>query len=313
MPRFKNVIIGTETSEDAGAYRIYDNLAIVQTADFITPVVDDPYVYGQIAAANSLSDIYAMGAKPITAINLLMFASCKVPHDYVKPILQGGADKTREAGASLLGGHSVDDLETKYGLSVTGTVEIDKIVRNSTAKVGDVLVYTKPIGIGVLTTAIKADMASPKAIESVSEVMTTLNKAASEAMVEVGVDACTDVTGFGFLGHSYEMAKYSGVGMEIDIDSFTVLDESREFASMGLFPAITYDNIDYVSKHVIFDKKIDEDTQRLLFDPQTSGGLLISVPKEKVDVLMSKLKEKGVKWAQIVGRVNDEAGMIRVS
>lgn len=250
-----------------------------------------------------------MGAKPLTAINLVMFATCRVPMDYLPRILEGGAEKLREAGVSLIGGHTIDDLETKYGLSVTGIVHPDRMVRNSTAKVGDVLIYTKPIGIGVLTTAIKADMATEDEVEEVSKVMTTLNRDASLAMVEVGVSAGTDVTGFGFLGHLYEMVKFSGVGAEIYVDNFTFIEGSKEYASMGLFPAATYENVDYVGESVEFSESIDEDTRMLLFDPQTSGGLLMSVPEGRADFLVAKLKEGGVRWIQKVGKITKEKGI----
>ena len=306
IPVDENVITGIGTSEDAGVYRLSDNLAIVQTADFITPVVDDPYDYGQIAVANALSDVYAMGGKPITAVNLMMFASCNVPMDFLGKILQGGADKLREAGVSLIGGHTVDDLETKYGLSVFGIVSPDKVVRNSTAKVGDVLVYTKPLGIGVVTTAIKADLASEDAVREATDVMKTLNRVASEVMVRVGVNACTDVTGFGFLGHLYEMVRHSSVGAEVYLESFMFVKDSKEFASMGLLPAATYDNMEYVSGVIDFSDSVDEDLKMLLFDPQTSGGLLMSVPEEKLKSLIDGLKESGVKWVQVVGKVIGE-------
>jgi len=293
-----------ETSEDAGVYRISDELALVQTADFITPVVDDPFVYGQVAVANALSDVYAMGGRPITAINLLMFDTCRVPQEFLTEILRGGADKLREAGVSLIGGHTVDDLETKYGLSVTGVVHPERIVRNSTARPGDFLVYTKPLGIGVLTTAIKADMATSEEVRKVSEVMAHLNRVASEVMTGVGVSACTDVTGFGFLGHLYEMVKHSGVGAEVYPSEFLILDGALNYAAMGLLPAATYDNEEYVGDWVVFPENFNEDLRMLLFDPQTSGGLLISVPEEKLTELLEKLKERGELWSRVVGRIN---------
>jgi selenide,water dikinase len=292
-----------DTSEDAGVYRLSDELALVQTADFITPVVDDPYDYGQVAVANALSDVYAMGGKPITAVNLLMFDTCRVPEEFLTEILRGGADKLREAGVSLVGGHTVDDLETKYGLSVTGTIHPEKIVRNSTAKPGDFLVYTKPLGIGVLTTAVKADMATEEEVERVTEVMVHLNKIASEVMVEVGVSACTDVTGFGFLGHLYEMVKFSGVGAEVYSSEFLILEGALNYAGIGLLPAATYDNEEYVGGSVVFPDGFNDDLKMLLFDPQTSGGLLISVPEEKLSELLEKLKERGELWSRVVGRI----------
>ncbi len=302
-------MVGIETCEDAGVYKLSDEVALVQTADFITPVVDDPYAYGQIAVANALSDIYAMGARPITAVNLVMFDTCKVPFEYLRKILKGGADKLREAGVSLIGGHTVEDLETKYGLCATGTVHPEKIVRNSTARPGDALIYTKPLGIGVLTTAIKADMATSQEIEEVTKVMSTLNKVASEVMVEVGVNACTDVTGFGFLGHLYEMVKFSRVSATVFTGKIPLLSGAKEYASMGLLPAATYENVEYVGGAVSFPEDFDQDLKMLLFDPQTSGGLLIAVPEERSGELLSLLGERGVEWAGQVGKIEEGEGI----
>jgi selenide,water dikinase len=259
--------------------------------------------------ANALSDIYAMGAKPITALNLLMFDTCKVPFDYLPQILKGGADKLREAGVSLIGGHTVEDLETKYGLAATGIVHPEKVVRNSTAKPGDTLIYTKPLGIGVLTTAIKADMASPEEVEEATKVMATLNKAASEVMVEVGVNACTDITGFGFLGHLFEVVKFSGVSATVYAARIPLLKGAKEYASMGLLPAATYENVEYVGSAVSFPEDFDEDLKLLLFDPQTSGGLLIAVPEERKEELLTLLKDRGVEWATEVGKIEEGEGI----
>ncbi len=268
-------------------------------------------MFGQIAVANALSDIYAMGGNPITAINLLMFASCKVPEEFLSEILQGGADKLKEAEVSLIGGHTVDDLETKYGLSVTGVIHPEKVTRNSTAKPGDILYYTKPLGIGVITTAIKADMAEEKTVKKAIEAMSTLNKIASEIMIEVGVNACTDITGFGFLGHAYEMAKFSKVTLEINSRNFSLLPQSLDFAKMGLLPAATYENIDYVGNNVSFTSNVPEELKLLMFDPQTSGGLLISVHQEKSSLLESKLKERGVFFFE-AGKVTKNRKAIEV-
>jgi len=313
FPVNERVLVGVETSEDAGVYLLNEETALVQTVDFITPVVDDPFVYGQVAAANALSDVYAMGAKPVTALNLLMFDTCRVPADYLPRILEGGASKVAEAGAALLGGHTVDDLETKFGLSVLGVVHPSKLVRNFTVEEGDYLVYTKPLGIGVLTTAIKADLAKEEEVEAVCKVMTTLNRAASEAMVEVGVNACTDVTGFGFLGHLYEMLREKGLGAELFLGNFQLLPGALEYASMGLLPAATYDNEEFVSGVVEEAEAVDSDLKSLLFDPQTSGGLLISVPPERLAALLSALRRKGVEWVQVVGRVGGEGKIVLTS
>lgn len=250
-----------------------------------------------------------MGGRPITAINLVMFDTCKVPFDYLRRIIEGGAEKLREAEVNLVGGHTVEDLETKYGLAVTGVVHPEKIVRNSTARPGDALIYTKPLGIGVLTTAIKADMTTPEEVEEASRVMAALNRAASEVMVEVGVSACTDITGFGFLGHLYEMVRFSGVSATVYAEKIPLLKSAKEYASMGLLPAATYENVEYVGSAVSFPENFDEDLKLLLFDPQTSGGLLIAVPEEKKEELLTLLKEKGVEWATEVGKIEEGEGI----
>ncbi len=252
-----------------------------------------------------------MGAKPVTALNLLMFDTCRLPAEFLSEIVAGGASKVKEADAVILGGHTVDDLETKYGLAVTGTAEPSKLVRNSTAKPGDYLIYTKPLGIGVLTTAIKADLAKPEEIDAVCEAMTTLNKNASEAMVEVGVNACTDVTGFGLLGHLLEMVSASGTGAEVFAESFQLLPGALEYASMGLLPAATYENEEFVAESAEFEEAVTPELRSLLFDPQTSGGLLISVPPERLKKLINALTKRGVKWVTVVGRITAE-GKIRV-
>ena len=272
-------------------------------------MVDEPFTFGQIAVANALSDVYAMGGKPITAINLVMFDSCKLPLELLKEILRGGASKLKEAGVSLIGGHTVEDLETKYGLSVTGVVEPEKLVRNSTAKPGDVLIYTKPLGTGVLTTAIKAEMATQEQVEEVSFVMAYLNRVPSQVMVEVGVSACTDVTGFGFLGHLYEMVKHSGVSALVYSDRLQFVEGALEFASMGLLPAATYENESFVGNAVEFSESVDRDLRALLFDPQTSGGLLIAVPEEKKELLVKRLKEEKHPWVYEVGKIEEGAGI----
>jgi len=297
------VLAGIDTAEDAGVYKLSDTLALVQTADFITPVVDDPFVFGKIAVANALSDIYAMGAKPVTAINLVMFDTCRVPEDYLKRILEGGVSKLKEAGVVLVGRHTVDDVETKYGLAVTGVVHPERLVRNCSAKPGDVLIYTKPLGLGVMTTAIKADMATKEEVAVAGGVMSELNRRACQAMLEVGVNACTDVTGFGFLGHLYEMVVHSGVGAVVFTENLRFVPGARKYAEMGLFPAVTYENVDYASACVSFSPDVDEATRMLLFDPQTSGGLLIAVEERKAPSLLERLRKGGVHWAFEAGKI----------
>lgn len=308
-----NLLVGLDTCDDAGVYRINDEMAIIQTVDFFTPVVDDPYFYGQIAAANSLSDVYAMGGKPLTAMNIICFPTKKLELSVLAEILKGGADKIKEAGAVLLGGHSVEDNEPKYGLSVTGVVHPDKVLTNAGAKPGDVLVLTKPLGIGILTTAIKGELASPGEIERVIQVMAALNKNAAEAMAEVGVNSCTDITGFGLLGHASEMARGSKVSMSIWAETVPVLDGVHEYVKMGIVPAGTRGNLKYINQFVDFESNVSEGNRLVLADAITSGGLLISVPGQKSRQLMKELTARGVRDAAVVGEVGEGSGRIKVT
>lgn len=304
MPKINdpNLLIGASTADDAAVYRISDDTAIVETVDFFTPVVDDPYTFGQIAAANALSDIYAMGARPLFALNIVAFPSKKLPLEVLEEILKGGADKVWEAGINVVGGHSIDDPEPKYGLVVTGTVHPDKVVANSTAKAGDSLILTKPLGIGIITTAIKREKASKAAIEKAVSVMSALNRDASEAMVAIGVSAATDITGFGLLGHLLEMVQGSGVGAKIYADKVPVIEEAWGYAREDIVPGGTKANLDYVNPCVQWGEGIGEDAKLVLSDAQTSGGLLISVPKEKEGALISSLKNKGV-LHEVIGEI----------
>lgn len=302
-----------DTADDAGVYQLTEDIALIQTVDFFTPIVDDPYTFGQIAAANALSDIYAMGGKPLTVMNIVGFPPDKLSLSVLGDILRGGADKVREAGAVVVGGHSVQDPEPKYGLSVTGIIHPKKVRANSTAKDGDRLVLTKPLGIGIITTAIKAGVASQEAIDQAVLAMTTLNKDAAEVMQEIGVNACTDITGFGLLGHALEMAKGSGVGLRLFADCIPVIEEAWEYADLGAIPAGTRANLEHVSGQVVFHPKITTG-QRLMFaDAITSGGLLISVPAEKTEVLVEALNKRKVLAAAVIGEVLEKpAGKIFV-
>ncbi|KYH32396.1 selenide, water dikinase [Moorella mulderi DSM 14980] len=307
-----NLLVGMNSVDDAGVYRLTDDLALIQTIDFFTPIVDDPYLYGQIAAANALSDVYAMGGKPLTAMNIVAFPSKKVDITVLGEILRGGADKVLEAGAVLVGGHSIDDEEPKYGLAVTGIVHPDRIVTNCGARPGDKLILTKPLGTGIITTAIKAEMATPELEQEVSRWMATLNREAAAAMVAVGVHACTDITGFGLLGHGLEMARGSSVNLVIYARAVPVLPRALEFAALGLIPGGAYNNRRYVAKDVSMDAGVPEALQDVLYDPQTSGGLLIAVAGEKAGELMAALKERGVTAARIIGEVEAGPGQITV-
>lgn len=294
--------MGIDTSDDAAIYKISEDQALIQTLDFFTPVIDDPYLYGQIAAANSLSDIYAMGGKPLTAMNIVCFPDC-LDKSVLGEILRGGADKIIEAGALLVGGHSVDDDEPKYGLSVTGTIHPLEIRANSHAKEGDFIILTKPIGLGIINTAIKADFASKDTIDEAISVMSYLNKDARDVMQSVGVNGCTDITGFGLLGHAYELAKASDVSVEINVKNIPIIDGAIDLGEMGMIPAGTYANKDYLKGKVDFQNKLSDIRVDLLFDPQTSGGLLITVTEEKAEVLLKKLKDKLKTPFGIIGRV----------
>ena len=274
-----NLIRGLAGSDDAGVYKLSDELAIIQTIDFFTPIVDDPYPFGQIAAANALSDVYAMGGKPLTVMNVVCFPVKSMEITVLKDILRGGADKILEAEALLVGGHSIEDNELKYGLSVTGTVHPKRMVTNSGAKTGDQLILTKPLGTGIISTAVKAKAASEEAAAKVASTMATLNKKASELMQAVGVHAATDITGFGLLGHAAEMVEGSNVGMVIDSAAVPFFPEAKELAEMGMIPGGLHRNRDFRKNMVDIAEGVPQYLADILFDPQTSGGLLISVPK----------------------------------
>ena len=289
--------------DDAGVYKISDELAIIQTIDFFTPIVDDPYAFGQIAAANALSDVYAMGGKPLTAMNVVCFPAKSLDISVLKSILRGGLDKMSEAGVILVGGHSIDDAELKYGLSVTGTVHPKRIVTNSGAKAGDKLLLTKPLGTGIINTALKAGMASEETVAKVTKSMATLNDKASELMQEVGVHACTDITGFGLLGHACQLAEESQVGIKIHFASVPFFAEAEEFVKTGFYPGGSHRNKEFYSGMVKIAPPVPSHVQDILFDAQTSGGLLISLAPEAAQQLLDKLYEAGVSEAAIIGEV----------
>lgn len=296
----ENLLVGFETSDDAAVYKLTEDIATIQTLDFFTPVVDDPYTFGAIAAANSLSDIYAMGGKPTVAMNIVCFPNC-LNIEILGDILRGGADKVKEAGAVVIGGHSVQDDEPKYGLSVMGLVHPKKILKNHGCKVGDALILTKPLGSGVINTAIKAELASSEIYEEAVKVMTTLNKYAGEIIVNYQVNACTDVTGFGIMGHSFEMASASGITIKLNQNKIPVIKGARELAEMGLVPAGTYNNKSYLDGKYSL-KDVPGWLEDILFDPQTSGGLLISVPRDEVEKIMTDLDKLELKSA-VIGEV----------
>ncbi len=301
------VIVGTDTADDAAVYKLRDDLAVVQTVDYITPIVDDPFIFGAVAATNSISDIYAMGATPIFALSIVGFPAKKLPVKVLEQILQGGISKAAEGGIQVIGGHTIDDEEPKYGLVVTGIVHPDKVITNATAQVGDDLILTKPIGTGIVNTAIKVEMAPEESVQEAIKVMTTLNRAAAEAMVKVGVNACTDVTGFGLLGHLHETTHASGVGANVYLSNIPVIAGVWEMLSDWIIPEGTHSNVEFVKEWVEFDDDLPEDAEFLLADPQTSGGLLISVPKEKTEILLEFLADAGVETFACIGEITADA------
>jgi selenide, water dikinase len=303
-----------EHAEDAGVYRLRDDLAIIQTVDFFTPIVDDPYTFGRIAVTNALSDIYAMGGRPVTAMNIVCFPIRTMDVKILREILRGGLDQMREAGVLLIGGHSVEDNEPKYGLSVTGVIHPDKILFNNEAKAGDHLILTKPLGTGIVSTALKGGLADAALVACSVACMTTLNRKAAELMAETPeIHACTDVTGFGFLGHALEMAEGSGVGMRIratDVPYFTGI---RPFVEEGLVPGGLIRNREFREKQLDVGPDCPDWLIDILFDPQTAGGLLISLPPDAAEGLLRKMHAAGIAEAAIVGEVIPAPkGIIRV-
>ncbi len=305
LPSSPNLIIGAETLDDAGVYRISDEQCLVQTIDFFPPVARDPYTYGQITAANSLSDVYAMGGVPLTALAVVCLPSEMLKSPTIEEITRGAVDKLTEAGAVLLGGHSVLDPLLKYGLAVTGTIRPDRIMDNAGAKPGDLLILTKPLGTGVTIMAVKAGLADETRENQANRSMSTLNKAAAQIALEYGAVACTDITGFGLLGHAFQLAKASKVSLELWFDSVPQLDGVVEYARLGLLSAATYANRKYVGENVTFDDDIELAEQDLLFDPQTSGGLLIDLPEKQVRPALEAAQKNLTTPCQIVGKITD--------
>jgi len=312
FPDDPNVIVGMKQADDAGVYKITDDIAIIQTVDFFTPIVDDPYWFGQIAAANALSDVYAMGGVPRTALNLVAFPIKKMTLSVLRRMIQGGLDKLREADVVLIGGHSIDDQELKYGLSIMGFVHPDRVLTKKNLRIGDRFILTKPLGTGIINTAIKAGLASPSAIDTVTRQMAALNRNAASIMASYPVHACTDITGFGLLGHLAEMIDDGGPGIELDADRIPVLPEASEYAAMGLVPGGAHKNREFREHMVRFSSSISRVFQDILFDPQTSGGLLISVKADHADDLLHALRSAGIHAAAIGRVVSDPEGLILV-
>jgi len=298
-----NLIVGMERAEDAGVYKLSDDLAVIQTLDFFTPIVDDPYIFGQVAAANALSDVYAMGGKPLTAMNIVCFPVKTMDMSILREILTGGLAKLHEAGVTLVGGHSVEDKELKYGLSITGVAHPQKVILNTGARVGDRLILTKQLGTGIINTALKGGVADEVAVSKAVKCMVTLNDKASELMLTVDVHACTDVTGFGLLGHACEMIEGTDVGMLIYSSQVPFFPEVKELSEMGMIPGGLHRNREFRISMVEISPEIPLFMVDVLFDPQTSGGLLISVPRPEAEPLLERMHKEGIEEAAIIGEV----------
>jgi len=313
IPTHPDLLVGLNTYDDAGVFRLRDDLALIQTLDFFTPIVDDPYAFGQIATANALSDVYAMGGVPVTAMNIICFPIARKDPLMLREILKGGLDKIVEAGALLVGGHSVEDDELKYGLSVTGTVHPERFLANRGAKPGDRLILTKPIGTGIINTAIKRNLADPDLVEEVTALMASLNRWPVEEAWTYGVRACTDVTGFGLLGHICEMILDDAVGLDLYTERVPVLRQTMDLANMGVVPGGTARNRQFREPALQNGKSIDPVWLDILFDPQTSGGLLIAADPGRSAEFMERLIESGCERAAVIGEFTAEpAGKIKI-
>lgn len=307
-----NLLVGFDTSDDAGVYKLNEEIAIINTADYITPPVNDPYIYGQIAAANSISDVYAMGGKPVTCLNLVNFPDGKLPTEHLHRIIEGALDKITESGAVLAGGHTVEDSEPKFGLAVTGIVHPEKIWRNVGALPGDELILTKPIGSGVLFNANLKDKVSKNAFDSCIRNVTTLNKQAAEIFLSYDVHAATDITGFGLAGHGLEMAQGSDASLHINLDAVPVMDEAYKMYELGISTGVNKHNRAKVMPSIHFNDSAKTEKREILFDPQTSGGLLVSLPKDQAKEAIEKLHNTGLTDAKIIGEALEPDSKIQI-
>jgi len=308
-----DLLVGMETADDAGVIRLTPELALIQTVDFFTPIVNDPFTFGQIAAANAISDVYAMGGRPLTAMNIVCYPSKTVPQEVLQAILAGGLDKIHEAGALLVGGHSVDDTELKYGLSVTGIVHPEKVLTNAGAQVGDALVLTKPLGTGIVATAMKGRLASPEAEAAAIQVMRALNRLPPACLEQLSIHALTDITGFGLFGHALEMAVASQVELTIFAQKVPILEAAREYALMGLVPAGSFANRNFCEKSLSLAPEIDPILIDILSDAQTNGGLLLALPPAQAPLLVKIFHEEGFSATNSIGEVSAKApGRVRL-
>lgn len=299
----ENILVSADTCDDAGIYKMNEEMALVLSVDVFTPNVDDPYTFGQIAAANSVSDIYAMGGKPVSALSIVGFPIDRLDHAIMNKMLKGGIDKMKEAGVVVIGGHSIKDNEVKFGFAVTGTIHPDRIITNDRARVGDVLILTKPLGTGVISFANQLGKAFPFNMAAISRSMAELNKDAADIMTEMGVTTATDVTGFGLLGHLVEMVDQSGVSAEVYVDCVPLFDDVMDFVKMEMISGAVERNREFAADYVTKDTDVDPDWETILHDPQTSGGLLMAVKEEKEKETLRRLKEKGIAQAEVIGKI----------
>lgn len=306
LPADPNILVDIDTHDDAGVYRVNDNLALVFTTDFFPPVCSDPFEFGEIAAANSISDVYAMGGDPVIALNIMMFPASKLPMEIFAEILKGGFSKATEAGVRIIGGHTIDDSVPKYGLAVIGYVHPQKIITNSGANPGDLLILTKPIGTGVIMAAHRQGMASENDLTLAKSYMKQLNKSGAEVMKKYGITGATDITGFGLAGHAMKMAKASKVSMELFAKKIPLIGETYRFIDDGCIPGASFRNLEYAEKDVVFSDDLDYNLKMAVFDAQTSGGLLICASKQKATEIISELKNAGLPKSEIIGEVTEK-------
>lgn len=307
LPNDPNILVDIDTHDDAGVYRVNDDLALVFTTDFFPPVCSDPFEFGEIAAANSISDVYAMGGDPVLALNIMMFPASKLPMEAYAEILKGGFSKSTEAGVRIIGGHTIDDTPPKYGLAVVGYVHPAKIITNAGASVGDKLILTKPIGTGIIMAGHRLGMASDKDVESAKNYMKQLNKSGASVMKKYGISGATDVTGFGLAGHALKMARASSVSMNLNMKSVHLIGDSYRLLEEGCIPGASFRNLEYAEKDIFFSDDLDYNLKMSAFDAQTSGGLLICAPNEKASEILADLKNAGLTESEIIGEVTKQS------
>jgi selenide, water dikinase len=303
LPIDPNILVGIDTHDDAGVYKVNDDLALVLTTDFFPPVCSDPYEFGQIAAANSISDVYAMGGDPVLALNIMMFPAAKLPMEAYADIMKGGFDKATEAGVRIIGGHTIDDFPPKYGLAVVGYIHPDKIITNSGAKPGDYLILTKPIGTGVILAGHRLGMASENDITEAKRLMKLLNKSGTEVMKKHNIRGATDITGFGLAGHALKMAKASGVSLKINMKELPLIGDAYKLVDDGCIPGASFRNLEYAEKNIDFASDLDYNLKMIAFDAQTSGGLFFSAPHDKVNEILGDLQNTGLVNSKVIGYV----------